>query len=244
MKNLFIDENILPRLHGGEDILEPGEIVTIAKNIKKLEHRALFILEYLTGGRVGEIVSNKGKYGSEFGVRKKQFKLNEIGGKDYLFINDVYVLKKYEFIRNPNFDPRKDHPRDKFMKNLDCNTWQTKRKFEKKVIPIPIHKEKELVDMLNEYLNNLGYSNYLFDKTRQWAHKVISSILLVVKPHSTLNKMLNANHYFRHVRTTHLITEYKLSESHIVKLMKWSNSEQLHRTYSHLFGDDLARAMG
>ena len=222
---MFKSTENLPKLSVFDDILSKKDILIVADSLTKQRDKALFVLEYLTGGRVSELVGDGG-------VRKRQFELRTLSdGKEYLFITKLPVLKKYDFKKDPETGKKI---------TIKRNTIRD--------VPIPIHKEKELYNILNEYLETLNHNDILFPFSRYTAWLIISTILSYLKPKADpekkQNRMMNANHYLRHVRTTHLIKYYGMTMYQVMKFMGWSNTRQIERTYGHLFVDDIAMAMG
>src|SRR3990172_772865 len=65
-------------------IWSQGKIRAVAKSIPNIRNRALFILEYLTGGRVGEIVCR---------VQKSDFEKIILNGVSFLQINNLHTEK-------------------------------------------------------------------------------------------------------------------------------------------------------
>jgi integrase len=109
-------------------------------------------------------------------------------------------------------------------------------------IPIPIEKEERLVSFILEYLDELGDRSKLFDFTKQRAWQIIGSVLRKYKRRNRKNKFMNANHFLRHCRLTHLVTIYDFTDQDLVKFTGWSNSIPA-TIYSHLRFKDLARKM-
>jgi integrase len=115
------------------------------------------------------------------------------------------------------------------------------RKHPMRKVPIPIEKEGELVKYVLDYVKNLNSDDYLFPFTKQRAWQIIRFILRKFKKKSK-NKFMNANHYLRHCRLTHLVTIYDFTDQELVKFAGWSSSAPAV-VYSHLRFKDLARKM-
>jgi len=108
--------------------------------------------------------------------------------------------------------------------------------------PISIEKEKELVDYVTQYMENLEDEDYLFPFTKQRAWQIINLILRYNKPRNRKNKFMNANHFLRHCRLTHLVTNYDFTDQDLVQFTGWANSIPA-KSYMHLRFKDLARKM-
>lgn len=186
-----------------ERVLSQERIIQIARDIKAtnqkhaLRNQALFVLEYLTAGRVGEII--------------KRVKRRDI----------LYKAKKlHQFIIIQNFYTEKnpDAPR--------------------RTMTIPYWNETELGDMLKEYLDTLEEEDYLFTFGRTTAWKILSKTISKYKAKSKINRFMNANHYMRHCRNTHLVTIYKFNDQQLRKWNAWSSSQPASK-YSHLNTEDI-----
>lgn len=115
------------------------------------------------------------------------------------------------------------------------------RKHPTRRIPINMEKEKDLVKFVLEYLEFLNDEDILFHFTIQRAWQIVSKILIKYKKTSR-NKFLNANHFLRHCRITHLVINYDFNDQDLVKYCGWTNSIPA-TVYSHLRYKDLARKM-
>lgn len=115
------------------------------------------------------------------------------------------------------------------------------RKHPIRKVPIPIEKEGELVKYILDYVKNLNGSDYLFPFTKQRAWQIVRFILIKFKKRSN-NKFMNANHFLRHCRLTHLVTIYDFTDQDLVKFAGWGSSAPA-AVYSHLRFKDLARKM-
>jgi integrase len=110
-------------------------------------------------------------------------------------------------------------------------------------IPIPIHRERRLVKYVLRYVKNIkNEDEFLFNFTKQRAWQIIKKILSKYKKNYKHNKFMNANHFLRHCRLTHLVTIYDFTDQDLVSFAGWSNSLPA-TTYSHLRFKDLARKM-
>lgn len=108
-------------------------------------------------------------------------------------------------------------------------------------IPINTERENELMKYVLDYLELLKDEDVLFPFTIQRAWQIVSKILIKYKKVSK-NKFLNANHFLRHCRLTHLVVNYDFNDQDLVKYCGWTNSIPA-TVYSHLRYKDLARKM-
>lgn len=184
-----------------EQVPSQNRLYQIAKNIQDPTSRSLFIFEYLTAGRVSELIRSF-----------KKIQISEIKVQDQPFL----LLENIKNEKN-----QKSH-----VKN----------------IPIPIHKEMRFYDLAKEHLNTLEDESLLFPFSRVTAWKKIKAIVSKFKEHSKENRFMNANHYLRHCRCTHLITIYDYNEQELVRFMGWTDARPA-QTYVHLRYADLAKKM-
>jgi site-specific recombinase XerD len=115
------------------------------------------------------------------------------------------------------------------------------RKHPNRRIPVNMEREKDLIKYVLEYMELLSDEDILFPFTIQRAWQIVSKILIKYKKVSK-NKFLNANHFLRHCRLTHLVVNYDFNDQDLVKYCGWTNSIPA-TTYSHLRYKDLARKM-
>jgi len=105
MTNYFRDSSELPKLNRADDLLTKQDVLDVAKNIENPRYQALFIVEYLTGSRISELVG-------ENSIRKQDFERKMVRGKQFMYINNVKTLKK----RKNSKEPKKGIFRFQFTK--------------------------------------------------------------------------------------------------------------------------------
>lgn len=186
-----------------QDLPSLAEVTRIARNIKELRVRALFVCLYLTGGRISEICN--AKLTRIINRKTRETKVFEFDGLRKQDIeqgikNNIKVLLFK--LRN--------------LKN---------RKTKSKTLPVPVERERELVEMLNEYLDLLEPEDILFDFSRQRAWQLLDEEV-VWNPH-----------WFRHLRTTHLIKYYDFSDQLLVRWTGWTNSQPAQGYLEFRWGD-------
>jgi site-specific recombinase XerD len=115
------------------------------------------------------------------------------------------------------------------------------RKHPIRKVPIPVKREGVLTKYVLDYVEKLNSENYLFPFTKQRAWQIIRFILDKYKRESK-NKFMNANHFLRHCRLTHLVTIYDFTDQDLVRFAGWSSSMPAV-VYSHLRFKDLAKKM-
>jgi len=104
-----------------------------------------------------------------------------------------------------------------------------RKKYIPKSIPIVIAKEIKFVEYIKEYTKSLSDEDFLFNMTRQRALQIMNSIGLY-------------NHYLRHLRLTHLATDYGFSGQELKHFVNWSSSNTADN-YVHLNVDNLINKM-
>jgi site-specific recombinase XerD len=115
------------------------------------------------------------------------------------------------------------------------------RKHPIRIVPISMDKESALANYVLDYLNGLKSEDVLFNFTIQRSWQIIRHVFKRYK-RVYRNKFMNANHFLRHCRLTHLVTVYDFSDQHLVRFAGWSNSIPAV-IYSHLRWKDLAKKM-
>jgi len=203
-----------------EHIPHQEQIIQLAKSYWDNKERALFILSYLTGGRVSEIVQLK--Y-----LRKVTYKRVLSKTKEG---NDIYKVA-----RNGNGSPiaeKVDKVEINYLGIIRQDVWVTEKKgknilmvsmqnrknktYTRKSIPIPIDKEKKLIDMLFEYINGLAPEDPLFPFKIWKAEKIIAKVGM--NPH-----------FLRDIRLTHLVTMYDFNAFQLTKFAGWKDVSPAER---------------
>jgi len=99
-----------------------------------------------------------------------------------------------------------------------------------RTVLILIEKEKELCQIAINYIDSIGMEDRLFPMTRQRAWQIIDK-------HTGY-----FNHFFRHMRTTHLTVDYGFTAQELKKFFGWASSKMAD-SYSHLQVIDIAKKM-
>ena len=196
----------------------------MAKGIKVLKERALFIMAYLTGGRISEIV--KEPY-----LRKVQYKkevlIDEAGNRTVRIARNskgspiqISVERKelgYKGIRRDNISwTYKDGRRILIISMQNRKNKRNKRKR----IPIPLDKEESLLGLLQEYLDTLQADEPLFPFSKSKAEEII-------KRTTGMNP-----HFLRSIRATRLVIDYNFNEFKLQQYMGWSDGRPAARYVS------------
>jgi len=186
IKRSWLKQNALIKRH--EQIGRPtiNDVINIAKGMTNLQTRALFLVTYLTAGRITEIVKSlKGENISE----------------EYRLGKKVLVLRLVN---------RKHKTRH--MKEL--------------ILSFNTNKEKEMIEMLMEYVDKKHPEELLFKFGKTWAYK------LLIKETNGWNC-----HYLRHLRLTHLVILYGFDAARLMRWAGWSDSRP-SKHYIDLITDD------
>ena len=136
--------------------------------------------------------------------------------------NDKRILKGY------SIQKKQLEIEDGVLKIFNVRTLKRRRTMFK-TIPIIICKERKLYSILKTYLDTLGPEDYLFPITRQRAYQILGKVELF-------------NHYLRHLRLTHLVTDYNFSSMELKQFVNWGNSKSAD-SYIHLNVDNLINKM-
>jgi len=129
-----------------EKIPDLAEIIELAQGIDNGRNQALFILAYLTAGRIREIVSKRDKLGNyRSSIKKSDLKIVQEKGRNVLIIN----------LRNE--------------KNRN-------RKRKEIPVPLDIKENVIFWNMIIDYLNSLENDEELFHISYQNAYGIISKL--------------------------------------------------------------------
>lgn len=137
-----------------------------------------------------------------FTIRKRDIDIQMINDKPFLIIYNIPTLKKKIKGKNP------------------------------RTIPINIEKEKELIDFILDYLNELNPQDILFPFGRRNGYLII---------YRHFGKEYHP-HYFRHLRLTHLVQLYNFDALSLQNFTNWSSIQSSY-WYISLGIKDLAQKM-
>lgn len=198
-----------------EDIPTQTAIYNMALKFERPDHQALFIIAYLTAGRISEIVRQPK-------LRKHTYKMKEVV--------DKYGRKVMRVVRNKQGSPMiestetykigfrgvcKEHitfekTRGKSYIIISMPNRKNKN-FTKKNIPIPVDHEGFLVELMKQYLATLEDWQPIFKYGISWAERIIAKVGM--NPH-----------FLRDIRLTHLVTMYNFDAFRLAKFAGWKNS--------------------
>lgn len=100
-----------------------------------------------------------------------------------------------------------------------------------RTIPIPVEKEKPLVDVLMRYLATVRSDDaVLFPISRQRAWSILKRLCG------------ERCHFLRHTRLSHLVTFYGLNETTLMRMAGW-RSRKMVDTYAHFGWEDISAMM-
>ena len=206
-------QRILKRQH----IPSQEWIYQTALRYTNLRERALFIVAYLTGGRISEIVRTR--Y-----LRKVTYQYTEMEDKHGNKVRKVLRNKHKSPIAETIEKNQINYPgilrmdvlihevRSDGKQILEIRMQNRKNKKVKvKSIPIPIHKEKRLVGLLFEYLDTLNPEIPLFPMSIRTAERII-------------NKVDMNPHFLRNIRLTHLVNIYDFNAYQLTRFAGWTSA--------------------
>lgn len=130
-----------------ERVISIEKVIELAQSIGNIRNRSLFVLTYLTAGRIQEIVRKKNKKTGEIrpSIRKSDVSIVEKDGIKILLIN----------IRNQKHKTRK-------RKDIP--------------VPLDRRENALLFNEITDYLNTLKNEEEMFPVSYQYAYKVISKL--------------------------------------------------------------------
>ena len=203
-----------------QDIPSQETIYNMALEFKNHSHRTLFIIAYLTAGRISEIVRQpnlkKNKYKMEeakdkYGRVVWRVVRNEQGSP----IIDSVERYTHGYIgicrKNITFEKKRGH-------NFIVISMQNRKNknFTNKKIPIPVDQEGHLVELIKEHLGTLEMDQPIFNFGISWAERIIAKVGM--NPH-----------FLRDIRLTHLVTMYDFDGFRLAKYAGWKNSVPAER---------------
>lgn len=171
----------------GQKVPTQEELYQIAREIGKSSHRTLFVLSYLTAGRVNEVLD----------LTFDQFKMETRLGRR--------VLTIYHMLNEKH------------------------RSRHSKTFHIPLDRESKLIGLMLPYLNSRKGKHIFRFHSRQRAWQILTKIGFFP-------------HYLRHIRLTHLVTIYGLSDQLLIKFAGWTNSLPA-QYYMELKAEDILEKM-
>jgi len=195
-----------------QNVPKQDTIYDVACAIPNLKHQALYVLTYLTAGRITELVRTKHLYRNvyerikvkdKYGRKVMMCKRNENGSliitkrlkKPHLYIG---IRKKDITFEGSSMVVAMENRKSK--------------EYERKNLPIPVLKEERFVELLKKYLALLGDDDPLFNFSSRKACDVLKGVA-GVNPH-----------FLRSVRLTHLVTMYDFGAFELEKFAGWSSA--------------------
>lgn len=210
----------------GKHLPLPVEMVDLAMKFDNIRNRALFILAYLTAGRISELVRyRKVKYGMKEVIIIRNGKAKKQRIQDWRK-RKIDALWSSSITRQQIAFTKKD---DRPVLLIRMRNLKSRKRHEKD-IPIPLDSQENIAfyNMLKEFLNKLDLEDELFPFSYQNAHKII--------------KKTGFNcHSLRHIRLTHLSTLYDFNEQLLRIYAGWTDSRPSYRYVEANWGDILKK---
>ena len=189
-----------------QDIPIQEEVLQMARSYSNIMERSLFIMAYLTGGRITEII--KCPYLRKFHyMKEKDAKGNfQVEKVEKVRLDYPGILKK-----NIMFTQLRG-------KNVMIISMQNRKNknIQRKNVPVPVEKEGEFINLLQEYLVTLKDDDPLFPFQTGKSKKIMAKI------------GMNA-HFLRDIRLTHMVTIYHFDTFQLVKFAGWTNISPAER---------------
>jgi len=212
-----------------EDIPTRQEVLSTAQNIQNPKHRALYIILYLTGARISEVVRQKYLRKAHY---KKKIVTDPAGNKQYKVVTNrnktplqesvERIEINYRGLRRNNFNW--EYVKKRRILVITLPTRKNKQT-KKRRLPIPQDKEKEFIELLLPYLNRLEPTEPLFN-------------FGIAKAEQIIQKEAGMNpHFLRDIRLTHMITIYRYNAYQLTKFAGWSDSRPAERYVKLAFED-------
>jgi integrase len=178
----------------GEKIPTVEDIIDMANSMDNDAKQCLFVLAYLTAGRVEELVRYKG-FDTTFDKE----------GKGKKTLNGI----ERPSIKKGDLQIVQEQGRNILLINLK-NLKNKTRKRKDIPVPLDIKENAILYNMIIDYLNQFGMEDELLPINYPYAYSI-------------LIKFFNP-HFIRHIRLTHLVTKYGYREEQLIRYAGWSDS--------------------
>lgn len=212
-----------------EDIPTQQQVYNMALALETPRDITLFIVSYLTAGRVSEIVRQpklrKNEYQTEEfidnkGQRRVRVVRNSNGSPSIKSVERIPLNYKGITKNNITFEERGGKP-------LIIISMQNRKnkQFKRKNIPIPVSRENKLIKLMRYYLALLDETQPLFNFGVGNAERIIGKVGM--NPH-----------FLRDIRLTHMVTLYNFNSFELAKFAGWKNSAPAER-YVRLGYSDL-----
>ena len=180
-----------------------NEIVHLAQSFETEMESALFSICYLTGGRISEIVPRK------FLLKRTYKKVKLPGEKKHKYVVVKTVKKEHNYV-----GIRRRDIQEQFIDGIRVMVFSLENRKNRaelrKLCPVPIERERELVNIIYNYTNKFQYEESLFPFSMRKAEMIINRV------------GLNA-HFLRDIRATHLAQNYDFTEYHLIAFMGWTD---------------------
>lgn len=204
-----------------ESIPSIDELIIKAESINDIRKRALFILAYLTAGRLQELCRYKEFKLIRFCPRCKSSEIIKGNGGfkcptcKIRFSGKITKTKKIPTGKIEPSIKKKDISivtlNDRKVLKIYLRNEKNKTRVNKEV-PIPLDKPQNILlyDLLVEYINPLDLNDELFPFNYQRANDLLEE--------TGFNP-----HFIRHIRATHLVTIFDFNEFELMKYMGWTD---------------------
>ncbi len=208
------------RILTDDDIITRNELlskISIMKGDKRLMKQALVSFLYLTAARVEEVVGMINHKLSTKGKRVytvEPVKKNQLSFKE-LDDEDYLVIERMPVLKRRTKDGRP--PR--------------------RNVPIYVNNDKEFIEYIQRYIQDKDREGILFNMTYQRAWQISNEIIL-----DNFKKDKGFNHYWRHLRLTHLAEDYGFQDLDLQQYVGWANTLMASK-YTHLNWQALAMKM-
>jgi integrase len=212
--------------------ITPEKIYEIAMKYSNPRDRCLFILEYITAGRVSELVRfQRIKWG------KKKVRIINYPGKNKPIIRWVQNSKDRRLVGELKESIKKedlyvDKVGGRSMLVIKMRNLKNKQRGDQvKQIPLPtdIELNNKFAKIIDTYWQTVEPEGELFEMNKRRAAQIIS-------------KSGFHPHFLRKLRLTHLVKYHNFSDQKLKKFAGWTDSRPA-KSYIQLSWEDLAMSM-
>lgn len=211
------------------DLIRKEQLIEQLKNLKetgvKLRNQALISMLYLTASRVEEIVGFVNQITRETimpPLKVGQVRWDNFDGEEFMIIDNVPTLK------------RKLKGKDAYGKEI--------KRIPTRTIGVLVRDEKVMVDYIKAHWKIVSATESIlpditrpmFKMSYQNAWRISSSI--------ELPNRKAFNHYWRHLRLSHLASDYGFTDMQLQQYVNWANTNMATK-YVHLDWRSLGKLM-
>lgn len=190
----------------------------------RIRNQALIAFLYLTGCRVEEVV----KYRLETNPTRV-LKKREVTPEGFQRIITVPSPRYQSSFAGHPIYKKQIEERDNLIIIRNVRTLKRRTSFPRNIPIIKNKLEEPLIKIIKNYTDSVDDETPLFPFSRQWSAQILEKVGLF-------------NHWLRHIRLTHLVTDYGFNGIQLQHFTGWADTNP-SKHYVHLNIQNLIRVM-